>query len=257
MAEQTDGSPSGTDDEAADAPDERGSAGRTRRDERVREAARRRMGGLRCVLEGLEDRGNRAAVLRSVEAFGLLHVHEVRGEAERGHERGRGIANAGEKWLVVHEHDDADECARQLRADGFALYAAVAPPRSACEQPRGEPDVLSLEQLDFGRRVALVFGNERRGVSAQMRRACDCCFSIAQRGLSESLNVSVAAAISLHWGRVAREASLLRAAGRADGGGDLTAAELAALEEDYKGRSRARRFQRAQRAASGAATQAA
>ena len=55
--------------------------GPTRRETRLRAAARARMGGLRIVLEGLEDLGNRAAILRSAEALGLLHVHEVVREA--------------------------------------------------------------------------------------------------------------------------------------------------------------------------------
>eukprot|EP00965_Chrysotila_dentata_P253310 6211187-Pleurochrysis_carterae.AAC.1 len=48
-----------------------------RREQRLWRAACARLGGLRLVLEGLEDRGNRAALLRSAEAIGLLHVHEV------------------------------------------------------------------------------------------------------------------------------------------------------------------------------------
>ena len=47
------------------------------RERRLVAAAVRRMGGLRCVLERLEDRGNRSAVLRTTEALGLLHVHEI------------------------------------------------------------------------------------------------------------------------------------------------------------------------------------
>ena len=49
-----------------------------------------------------------------------------------------------------------------------------------------------LEALDFGRPLALCFGNERFGVSDQMRAECDLAFTIRLHGLGESLNVAVA-----------------------------------------------------------------
>jgi len=111
-------------------------------------------------------------------------------------------------------------------------------------------DIIPLESLDFGRPTALVFGNESLGVSREMRAACDGAFTISMRGLSESLNVSVAAAIALHWGRVAREAWLARNRPREDsavGDGDLTTEELEELEEEYRQRSQDHGFQRRQR----------
>jgi hypothetical protein len=91
---------------------------------------------------------------------------------------------------------------------------------------------IALEELDFGTPTALVFGNERFGVSAEMQRAVDVRFSVGMRGLSESLDVSVAAACAIHWGRIAREAALARS-GRARGG-DLGPDEVAELREDYR-----------------------
>ena len=76
-----------------------------------------------------------------------------------------------------------------------------------------------------------------------MRAACDCAFTIRMRGFSESLNVSVAAAVAMHWGRTAREAAL----GLEAGGGDLPSAELDELVRDYTERSQARGFQRGAR----------
>lgn len=80
-------------------------------------AASLRMSGLRAVLDGFEDRGNRAAVLRTAEALGVLHIHEVNPAcAEQG--RARGVAHGGEKWLQLHRHPDAAECAELLHAQG-------------------------------------------------------------------------------------------------------------------------------------------
>lgn len=99
----------------------------------------------------------------------------------------------------------------------------------------------ALESLDFSRPIALCFGNERLGVSRELLRACDLAFTIPLRGLSESLNVSVAAAIAMHWGRVAREAALGEES-RIEG--DLPPDERSQLEEEYCARGNTRGFVR-------------
>ena len=179
-----------------------------RRHARVLAAAHTRMSGLRLILENLEDNGNRAAIMRSAEALGLLHVHEVAGvsvraaPAHKQRARTRAITNGGEKWLMTHRHASAAECASALHDAGFLLCAAVLPPeetsgvgrvfhRDACsrsqeEISREEIEVVhDLEALDFGRPLALCFGNERFGVSDQMRAECDMVFTIRLRGLGE------------------------------------------------------------------------
>lgn len=204
----------------------------TQREARLAKIASARMSGLRIVLEGLEDGGNRAAILRSVDAFGLLHCHEAPGTQPAT----SGTANnGGQKWLMLHQHADTATAVAELKGAGFALYAAVVEDDGA--------GVVPLETIDFSQRVALVFGNERLGLTAGMRGACDAAFTIRMRGFSESLNVSVAAAVAMHWGRTAREAAL----GLEVGGGDLPRAELDELLRDYTERSRARSFQRGAR----------
>ena len=49
----------------------------TVRQQKLQRAASSRMAGLRIILEDCEDVGNRAAILRTAEAFGLLHIHEI------------------------------------------------------------------------------------------------------------------------------------------------------------------------------------
>lgn len=234
----------------------------TTRDLRLASAAVRRLGGLRCVLERLEDRGNRAAVLRTAEALGLLNVHEVSpAHPEQG--RARGVAHGGEKWLRLRLHDSPESCVHELHSEGFVVLAALPPvldvPPSASWHQKGrgaseavESTVASaskvparelvpvpLETIDFGRPTALVFGNERLGVSADLLAVCDGAFTIPMYGLTESLNVSVAAALAMHFGRVSRMAAL-RAAGTGlnESGGDLSEAEVAELLEEYRGRGK-------------------
>ena len=83
-----------------------------------------------------------------------------------------------------------------------------------------------------------MFGNERLGVTAEMLAVCDGAFTIPMYGLTESLNVSVAAAVAMHYGRVARMQAL-RTAGAGNGsGGDLSDTEVASLLDDYSSRGK-------------------
>merc|ERR1712241_303158 len=95
-----------------------------------------------------------------------------------------------------------------------------------------------LEQLDFATPTALVFGNEARGVSASLLSACDGAFTVPLPGLSESLNVSVAAAVCCHFGRHQRAQAL----GLGPGCGDLAREEIDRLVASYEQRGRQHGF---------------
>jgi len=187
----------------------------------MRLVAGRRLGGLRVVLDGVHDPHNVSAVLRSCEGFGVQHVHLVRRLTDLP--VNRAITLGCEKWLDLHEHDDAAACASALHELGFELWAAV-PDRSA--QP--------IEALDFGRKVALVFGGEHAGLSDELLAACDGRYQIPMPGFSQSLNVSVAAAISIYIAATLRR--------RAIGGPtDLSPAEIEALAQAWIAEDEARR----------------
>jgi tRNA (guanosine-2'-O-)-methyltransferase len=161
----------------------------------MRLVAGRRLGGLRVALDGVHDPHNISAVLRSCEGFGVQHVHLVGPMEELS--VNRAITCGCEKWLDLHMHVDGAACAQTLHEQGFSLWAAV-PDRAA--QP--------LEALDFGRKVALVFGGEHAGLSDELLSACDGRYQIPMPGFSQSLNVSVAAAISIYVASTARRRAL-------------------------------------------------
>lgn len=162
-----------------------------RRAARMRLVAARRLKGLTVVLDGVHDPHNISAVLRSVEGFGLTAAHLI-GEA-MNLPPNRAITRGCEKWLDLRYYADADACADALEADGFTLFAAV-PDRTA---PK-------LEEIDFGRKIAFVFGAERDGISERLLERSPGRYQVPMPGFSQSLNVSVAAAISIHVGATAR-----------------------------------------------------
>jgi tRNA (guanosine-2'-O-)-methyltransferase len=135
------------------------------------------------VLDGLIDPHNVAAVLRSADAFGLQEVHLLAGpEAFVASKR---IAQGTERWIDVLRHESPGECVRALRARGHRVYVAAMDGAVQPSQLAAEP------------RVAVVFGNEHAGVSDEMRDLADGTYTIPMRGFVQSLNVSVAAAITL------------------------------------------------------------
>jgi tRNA (guanosine-2'-O-)-methyltransferase len=140
------------------------------------------------VFERMVDPHNLSAALRSLDAFGFQDVHLV-APGDRV-ELARGITIGAERWLTLHDAPDTATCIRHLKRAGYRVYAS-----------RLEDTATPLTELDFARRTALVFGNEHRGVSREALAHADGAFRIGMLGFAQSLNLSVAAAISAHHAR--------------------------------------------------------
>jgi tRNA (guanosine-2'-O-)-methyltransferase len=169
---------------------------------------------LTVVMEAFADPQNVNAVLRTCEAFGIQTLHVVEGPM-KPYDRNKKISQNADKWLEVTRWRSTAECLGRLKQDGFAIYATHLDERAT-----------SLEALSFAGKVALVFGNEHRGVSPEALALADATYAIPMRGFVQSLNVSVAAAISLHRAVERREAERGRH-------GDLPEADAAALRERF------------------------
>jgi tRNA (guanosine-2'-O-)-methyltransferase len=179
---------------------------------RIDAAAASRLGGLRLCIENLHDPHNGAAVLRSAEAFGVQRVDVV--ESVEPFRFSSTVTQGCEKWLDVVRHPTTAAALRALRADGFAIYAAV--PGAAA----------TVEDLDFARPAVVMVGNEHEGLTAEAIAGADAPFGIPMPGLTRSLNLSVASALI-----VERAAALRR---RALGQpGDLPDAEVLALRARF------------------------
>jgi tRNA (guanosine-2'-O-)-methyltransferase len=181
---------------------------------RVDEVVAGRTRTLTVVMESFCDPQNVNAVLRTCEAFGIQELHAVEGPM-KPYERNKKISQNADKWLDLRRWTSTGECLRHLKAEGFAIYATHLDERA---RPIGE--------LSFAGKVALVFGNEHRGVSDEALALADATYAIPMRGFVQSLNVSVAAAISLAKAVERREVERGRH-------GDLEEADAAALRERF------------------------
>jgi len=155
-----------------------------RRLQRLQSVAGRRLRSVAPVLESIADPHNASAILRSADAFGIQEVHVVPGPA--GFHASRQISKGAHRWLDLRRHGDSVACAEALREAGYTIYVAsmegTVTPSELAKKPK----------------VAVVFGNEHRGPSDVMRERAAGTYAIPMRGFVESLNVSVAAAITLH-----------------------------------------------------------
>lgn len=147
---------------------------------RVLAALHRRVGSLVVACESVRRRHNTSAILRSAEAFGVHEVHLVT-EAFRA---SPGASRASERWVDLRKFPSTEASFAELRQRGFRV--AVADLGDAAWTP---------EDVPLDRPLAVLFGSEFTGVSAWAREHADGCVQIPMQGLTQSLNVSVSAAI--------------------------------------------------------------
>lgn len=158
----------------------------SQRAEKLRRALRQRQPTLTIVLENVHDPHNVSAVIRSCDAVGVSDVHGVYYGRQTFPHLGEKSSASARKWVNVHHHGSIDECFSRLRADGFRIFTTHMDAQS-----------VSLYELDLTQPVALVFGNEHDGVSENARSLADGNFLIPMMGVVQSLNISVACAVSL------------------------------------------------------------
>ncbi len=185
------------------------------RQRRIDEVVAGRTRTLVVVLDRLEDAFNMAAVLRTCEAMGVQDVHVVR-NPEVAFQPNSAVTQGCDKWLDIHRHETFEECRAELKAAGFSIW--VSAKREGAK---------SLFELSFDGKVALVFGNERYGVSEEALAGADGVFWIPMRGFTRSLNISVAAAAAITRAVAWREE-------RRGPGGDLTEEEAKELTRRFQ-----------------------
>ena len=157
------------------------------RRQRIENVLSKRQNDLTIVLENVFDPHNISAVMRSCDAVGVQEIFVLNTKIPRHKKWGARSSSSAAKWLTVHQHDNNEECFTELRKK----YSSILTTHLSS-------DAVSLYQLDLSRSVALVFGNEHAGVSEEIRRMADGNFIIPQVGMIQSLNISVACAVTLY-----------------------------------------------------------
>jgi tRNA (guanosine-2'-O-)-methyltransferase len=165
-----------------------------RRRERLLSVINRRVGSVQVLFDAPHDPHNGAAVVRSCEAFGVQKVNVL--ERKETFLLAPSVSRGSEKWVDLRRWTKVEDAVVALRGEGYELVGADAD---------GE---LAPTDLAHVPKLALVLGNERDGIAADLSRACARRVRVPMRGFVESLNVSVVAAVLLASATVGREGDL-------------------------------------------------
>lgn len=167
------------------------------RKERLLSVLNKRQNDITVVLENVFDPHNISAVMRTCDAVGIQDIYVLNTRIPRHKKFGPRSSSSAAKWLTVHQFTDAEECIKALRSKYDKILTTHL-----------SSDAISLHQIDFSQKLALVFGNEHGGVSEEIRAVADGNFIIPQVGIIQSLNISVACAVTVY--EAFRQKSLAR-----------------------------------------------
>ncbi len=157
------------------------------REEKIKKVLNRRQSGLIVVMENVHDPHNISAVMRTCDAVGVQDLFVLTTIISRHKRFGKKSSASAAGWLTIHQYEDTKACMDAVKQRCDNIYATHLGVESH-----------SLYDLDLTQKVALVFGNEHAGVTEDCLKYCDGNFIIPQVGMVQSLNISVACAITLY-----------------------------------------------------------
>lgn len=136
------------------------------------------------AIEDVFQLHNTSAVMRSCEVFGVQQLNVV--EEKFGKSIDKEIAMGAQKWVDVNRYESISNCVESLKSKGYQIIATTP----------HENDCL-MDDFDISKPSALFFGTERDGLSEEVMKNADGFLKIPMVGFTESLNISVSAAILL------------------------------------------------------------
>lgn len=134
------------------------------------------------AMEDIFQLHNTSAVMRSCEVFGIQQLNVI--EEKYGKSIDKEIAMGAQKWVDVNRFENISDCITTLKGKGYQIIATT-PHENDC----------MLDDFDISKPSALFFGTERDGLSQEVLDQADGFLKIPMVGFTESLNISVSAAI--------------------------------------------------------------
>ncbi len=155
-----------------------------RRLRRFEEVLSERTRHFTVAIEDIYQLHNTSAVLRSCDIFGIQDVHMIE---EKYSDRIDGeIAMGAQKWVNVIKHSSAVDCVEYIKNKGYQVVATT-PHHDECH----------LNNFNINKPSCFFFGKEAEGLSPEILESSDAFLTIPMHGFTESLNISVSAAIIL------------------------------------------------------------
>jgi tRNA (guanosine-2'-O-)-methyltransferase len=145
---------------------------------------RKRTNHFTVVTEDVYQLHNTSAVMRSCDVFGIQNIHVI--EERNLKKIDREIAMGAQKWVTLNRYDKSEDCIKKLRGKGYQIVAST---------PHNNAELLA--DFDISKPSAIFFGTEKNGLSDEIINQADKFIKIPMSGFTESLNISVSAAIIL------------------------------------------------------------
>jgi len=155
-----------------------------RRLQRFKEVLANRTYYYTVATEDVYQQHNTSAVLRSCDVFGIQELQAV--YVNRTHAIDKEIAMGAQKWVDVVYHNSSLDCIKSMKSKGYQIVATT-PHINDC----------LLTDFDATKKSCFFFGTEIDGLSEDVMKNADCYLKIPMVGFTESLNISVSAAIIL------------------------------------------------------------
>ncbi len=152
--------------------------------------AKNRQAGLALVLEDIHDPHNAAAILRTCDGLGIQDVYVIFEKEKYYNIRriGKVSSSSANKWLTFHIFRSTKECFAELKRKKYEIIATTLDKKS---ENASRTTLLTP-------RLALVVGNEHRGISETAAKLADRKLYLPMAGFVQSFNVSVTTALFLY-----------------------------------------------------------
>ncbi|CAG2531532.1 rRNA methyltransferase [Maribacter sp. 6B07] len=154
------------------------------RKERFTEILSQRTNYITVAVEDVYQMHNTSAVVRSCESFGVQTAHLI--EGKYGKRLDEEIAMGAQKWVDIKRYQNSKEAIDTLKNKGYKIVAT---------SPHADSSL--LQDFKLNGKTALFFGTEKNGLSDYVLENSDASLKIPMVGFTESLNISVSAAIIL------------------------------------------------------------
>ena len=157
------------------------------RKDKLNRVLKKRQFDITVVMENVYDPHNISAVMRTCDAVGIQEIYILNTSIPVHKKFGAKSSSSAAKWLTIHTFTDTTACIQALRSRYNKIYTTHL-----------SDEAVSLYNLDLTESVALIFGNEHAGVSDEIGKLADGNFIIPQVGIIQSLNISVACAVTIY-----------------------------------------------------------
>ena len=153
---------------------------------KIKKVVSERQFSLRVVLENIHDPHNVSAIFRTCDAVGVPEI-DLLYTVEEFPKISKVTSASSKKWVDLRKFNNTENCVNTLKKDGFKIYGTML-----------SENADNIYKLDLTEKIAIVMGNEHRGISNEMFNLIDKQIYIPMHGMIQSLNVSVATAIVLY-----------------------------------------------------------